>query len=110
VSSHHPKVRSGASHGSIFNDSVSAQPLGAVAVLRGVVFWVASPLPPNVISVYNPQRPHRGSLIMESAYGWLVWIALGFAVAVIIAQWMRLLRKPATCLRCGGRLKEVDGT
>jgi len=55
-------------------------------------------------------RPHRGSSIMESAYAWLVWIALGFGVAAIIAQWIRLLRKPAVCLRCGGRLKKVDGT
>jgi len=47
---------------------------------------------------------------MESAYPWLVWIALGFGVSAIIAQWIRLLRKPATCLRCGGRLKKIGGT
>jgi hypothetical protein len=63
-----------------------------------------------VIWVYNPQRPPIVVfLIMESAYPWLVWIALGFGVAAIIAPWIRLLRKPAICPRCGQRLKKVDG-
>ena len=47
---------------------------------------------------------------MDPAYQWLVWIALGFGVAAIIAQWIRLLRKPTICPRCGGRLTKIDGT
>jgi hypothetical protein len=47
---------------------------------------------------------------MEPGFLWMLRIAAAFSVAAIIAQWIRLLRKPATCLRCGGRLKKVDGT
>lgn len=59
--------------------------------------------------VQLPTSPNRSYPIMES-YPWLVWIALGFGVAAIIAQWIRLLRKPTACLRCGGRLKKIHGT
>jgi hypothetical protein len=76
----------------------------------GFLHKTIRPVRESWIYRYGGMVPHRSSLIMESAYPWLVWIALGFGVAAIIAQWIRLLRKPGTCLRCGGRLKKIDGT
>jgi hypothetical protein len=36
---------------------------------------------------------HRSSLILEPGFLWMLWIAVGFGVAAIIAQWIKLLRK-----------------
>ena len=83
----------------------SQSPLGRLGKKR----W-DSASPQRDFGVQSHRPPIVVFLIMESAYEWLVWIALAFGVAAIIAQWIRLLRKPTTCLRCGGRLKKIDGT